>query len=326
MERLNTADISRRATRAQIENHHDATKVLLLDDDDASLRLMHGVLQSAGYDCIATHRAQEALEIVAQHSDVKVVVSDICMPEIDGLMFLDRLRQLRGESQLPQVLFLTGHPSLDNAVAALRRGAVDFLMKPLRPKELLAAVDRACERAAQLAPTAAVDNSMVEHLAIEAEQLADRLRKLTPATIPREMRAAPAEQTSSGTNASEAPSQQRTERLLDTMEELRRLRRRYHALLGELDDVAWELLVETLRSQREGKQISVSGLSISLEGVSSTTALRRVNELVARGHLHRIPDPTDARRDFVVLDAKTREALDDYLARVAVQLDKATQG
>jgi DNA-binding MarR family transcriptional regulator len=79
-------------------------------------------------------------------------------------------------------------------------------------------------------------------------------------------------------------------------------------------------LMEVLRSSREGRQISVSGLTISVEGVSPTTALRRTNELVAKGYLHRIPDPTDARRDFVTLDPKTRASLEDYLARAAEHL------
>lgn len=301
--------------------------ILLLDDDPASLRLMQEVLWTAGYECIATHVAQEALAIVAGPRPIKVVISDICMPDIDGLMFLDRLNLLRLK-QLPRVLFLTGHPTLDRAVAALRLGASDFLVKPTRPRELLDAVERACGRGGQTADNPAGDTWTVESLAKEAEALAARLRMMTasavnqgetrlklssptlPATLP------------SGSNAptDEAQRQLRTAQLLDTMEQLRRLRRRNYSGLEDMDDVAWELLMEVLRSSREGRQISVSGLTISVEGVSPTTALRRTNELVAKGYLHRIPDPTDARRDFVTLDAKTRAALEDYLARAAEHL------
>jgi DNA-binding MarR family transcriptional regulator len=87
--------------------------------------------------------------------------------------------------------------------------------------------------------------------------------------------------------------------------------------------VAWDLLAEVLRSERNGRRMSVSGLSISVEGVSSTTAFRRINELVAQGHFQRVPDPTDARRDFVTLNEKTRAALDSYLARAAEYLVQA---
>jgi CheY-like chemotaxis protein len=308
--------------------------ILLLDDDPASLRLMQEVLWTAGYECVATHVAEEALAIVAGPRPIKVVISDICMPDIDGLMFLDRLNLLRLK-HLPRVLFLTGHPTLDRAVAALRLGASDFLVKPTRPRELLEAVERACGRGEQATNNAADDNWTVESLAKEAEALAARLRMMTtppapqipipapplatvlpasstlPATIPAAPKDGPID---------EAQRQLRTAQLLDTMEQLRRLRRRNYSGLEDMDDVAWELLMEVLRSSREGRQISVSGLTISVEGVSPTTALRRTNELVAKGHLHRIPDPTDARRDFVTLDPKTRTALEDYLARAAEHL------
>lgn len=111
-------------------------QVLLLDDDPASLRLMQEVLRSAGYECIACHRADDAIAAVASERDIRVIVSDICMPEIDGLMFLDRINLLRID-RMPRVLFLTAHPTLDRAIAALRLGATDFLVKPVRPRDLL---------------------------------------------------------------------------------------------------------------------------------------------------------------------------------------------
>jgi CheY-like chemotaxis protein len=326
--------VERSGVRAFDEAARDS--ILLLDDDPASLRLMQEVLWTAGYECIATHVAEEALSIVAGSRPIKVVISDICMPDIDGLMFLDRLNLLRLK-QLPRVLFLTGHPTLDRAVAALRLGASDFLVKPTRPRELLDAVERACGRGGQTTNDPADDSWTVESLAKEAEALAARLRmmtasavnqsdvrlKLSSPTLPTTMAAPISAATLPSVPTApsdEAQRQLRTAQLLDTMEQLRRLRRRNYSGLEDMDDIAWELLMEVLRSSREGRQISVSGLTISVEGVSPTTALRRTNELVARGYLHRIPDPTDARRDFVTLDPKTRAALEDYLARAAEHL------
>lgn len=320
-------------------DRHARESILLLDDDPASLRLMQEVLWTAGHECIATHVAAEALAIVAGPHPIKVVISDICMPDIDGLMFLDRLNLLRLK-QLPRVLFLTGHPTLDRAVAALRLGASDFLVKPTRPRELLDAVERACGRRDPQAASATDGTWTVESLAKEAEALAARLRMMTAAAVnqgetrlslaksmqpPAPASGAPASPSALASLSKDAPideaqRQLRTAQLLDTMEQLRRLRRRNYSGLEDMDDVAWELLMEVLRSSREGRQISVSGLTISVEGVSPTTALRRTNELVAKGHLHRVPDPTDARRDFVTLDPKTRAALEDYLVRAAEHL------
>src|SRR5690606_32458975 len=82
----------------------------------------------------------------------------------------------------------------------------------------------------------------------------------------------------------------------------------------KLDDVAWDLLLELLRAERLRQRLSVSGLTISISGVSATTSLRRMNELAAREYIERIPDPADARRDFVALTPKSQALLADYLA------------
>jgi DNA-binding MarR family transcriptional regulator len=99
------------------------------------------------------------------------------------------------------------------------------------------------------------------------------------------------------------------------MEQLRRLRREFPPL-SELDDVAWDLLLELMRAEKSSTRLSVSSLSISIEHVSSTTALRRIQDLVKAGQMVRLPDPTDARRDFIALATETRELLQQYLERV----------
>lgn len=295
--------------------------ILLLDDDPVSLNIMRNVLDVAGYECFATHSAEEAIAQIARNPGIRVVVSDINMPEMDGLEFLERLRKAELQRPLPAVLFLTGHPSMDHAIAALRLGAVDFLVKPTRPAELLHAVRRACEIAPAPVVTADVvaeSLATVQSLAHQAESLARRLRNL----------AVPTEDTANTGRHEALPLTgvpQTPVTVLDMMGYLRRLRHADKTELSALDDVAWDLLTEVLRSERNGRRVSVSGLSISVEGVSSTTAFRRINELVAQGHLHRVPDPTDARRDFVTLNDKTRGALDSYLARAAEYLVQSNQ-
>jgi CheY-like chemotaxis protein len=297
--------------------------ILLLDDDPVPLKIMRSVLAVAGYECFATHSAEDAITLIGRSPEITVVVSDINMPEMDGLEFLDRLRKANMQRPMPAVLFLTGHPSLDHAIAALRLGAVDFLVKPMRPAELLHAVRRASE----IAPAPSVTSDViadswatVQSLAHQAESLARRLRNLAvPAANP--------DEDTTATGRHEAlpvtGTPQTPVAVLDMMGHLRRLRHADKTELSSLDDVAWDLLAEVLRSERNGRRVSVSGLSISVEGVSSTTAFRRINELVAQGHFHRVPDPTDARRDFVTLDDKTRAALDSYLTRAAEYLVQA---
>ncbi len=102
--------------------------------------------------------------------------------------------------------------------------------------------------------------------------------------------------------------------MLDTIEQLRRVRTRYDD--HKLDEVAWELLLELLRAEQGGQKLSVSALTISIPGVSATTSLRRIGELATGGYVDRTPDARDGRRDFVTLTVKARSLLTDYLAQV----------
>ena len=115
------------------------------------------------------------------------------------------------------------------------------------------------------------------------------------------------------------PSGQRTKvSVLDTIEQLRRVRNRYND--HKLDEVAWELLLELLRAEQSNQRLSVSALTISIPGVSATTSLRRIGELATGGYVDRTPDARDGRRDFVTLTAKSRGLLTDYLANVDICL------
>lgn len=268
-------------------------------NDPATLQLVRSVLEAHGYECLTAASAEEALAIVSATPGILIAISDINMPGMDGMLSLERINSHRAPHALPRVVFPTAYPRLDFAVAALRLGAVDFLTKPVRPKELLAAVQTAVERVQRDRATAQV-NDDAAMLVQQAQALATALKGWAQAQPQQAARPAVVD-----------PG----EFALLGMEQLRRLRREFPPL-NELDDVAWDLMLELMRAHRAGQRLSVSSLSISVEHVSSTTALRRVQELVKAGYTVRTPDPDDARRDFVVLADHTRAVLERYLERV----------
>lgn len=314
-------------------------EVLLLDDDATMLSILEGVLLGAGYRCVAAQDATEALALITERPQIAVVVSDILMPNISGLQFVNRLNALTLDRPPPRVLLLTAQPTFESAVDALRLGVRDFLIKPIRPPELIEAVKRAMTQARQDRSAYQSRPPQVEQLMRQAEELVGRLRNLAysteegpqaaaepppasePPAVPREVKAVPG-------RALHPPSasmeQDETGKLavLDTIEQLRRLRARYEH--HKLDDVAWDLLLELLRAERLRQRLSVSGLAISITGVSATTSLRRINELAARDYIERIPDPDDARRDFVILTAKSHELLTEYLTQANAYVSALT--
>ena len=279
------------------------SRVLVIDDDPATLQLVRSVLEANGHACLTAASAEEALAIVNATHDILVAISDINLPGMDGILFLERINSHRASQPAPRVIFLTAYPRLDFAVAALRLGAIDFLTKPVRPKELLRAVATAVERVQKergALPAAEDAASLVQ----QAQALAAALKGWAQAQPHAQAPASP-----------RAALSDPGEFALLGMEQLRRLRREFPPL-SELEDVAWDLLLELMRAEKSSSRLSVSSLSISVEHVSSTTALRRIQELVKAGYMVRTPDPTDARRDFVVLAAECRELLLKYLERV----------
>lgn len=303
-------------------------EVLLLDDDAVMLNILAGVLSSAGYTCLVSSHGNEALSLIEQRPQIAVVVSDVFMPEVTGLQFVNRLNGKSLAHPPPRVLLLTGQPSLETAVDALRLGVRDFLVKPVRPPELIEAVKRAMAHAMEDRNAQQVRPPEVEQLMRQAEELVGRLRTLAytgggsasgqeatgpgdaPVQSPPEPR--PSRETREARPREDAEQTGKLA-ILDTIEHLRRLRERYAE--HKLDDVAWDLLLELLRAERLRQRLSVSGLTISISGVSATTSLRRMNELAAREYIERIPDPADARRDFVALTPKSQALLADYLAQ-----------
>ncbi len=113
-------------------------------DDDASIRwVLEKALQCADLDVRTFASANAALDGLAATSP-DVIVTDIRMPDMDGLQLLDRLQQ--DAPQIP-IIVITAHTDLDSAVASYRRGAFEYLPKPFDINDAVALVNRAIDHA-----------------------------------------------------------------------------------------------------------------------------------------------------------------------------------
>jgi len=107
---------------------------ILIVDDEATLRqTLARILQRAGFEVTTCPNGNEALNLLSQHT-FDLVYLDIRMPDINGLEVLKTIHAQLPD--LPVVLF-TAQPDLNSAVEALRRGAIDYLLKPLKPQALI---------------------------------------------------------------------------------------------------------------------------------------------------------------------------------------------
>jgi DNA-binding NtrC family response regulator len=111
---------------------------ILVVDDERSVRLTFSqILKNHGHDVWMAEGAPEALQTLSQH-EIDVMVSDICMPGLNGL---DLMSLVSSEAPDVVVVLVTGEPTAETAIQALRGGALDYLCKPVSPEELIKAVE-----------------------------------------------------------------------------------------------------------------------------------------------------------------------------------------
>jgi EAL domain-containing protein (putative c-di-GMP-specific phosphodiesterase class I) len=107
--------------------------ILLVEDDDALLRIQERVLVRNGFRVVAASSGQAALSALGEQS-FDLVLSDIDMPGVNGLALLERLRRI--DLDVPVVL-VTGSPSMESALSAIENGALKYLVKPVSLEALV---------------------------------------------------------------------------------------------------------------------------------------------------------------------------------------------
>ena len=111
----------------------DSGRILIVDDEASIREGLVDVLKDEGYDVTGASNGAEAIGAIAQCS-YDVVVTDLRMPEIDGLEVLRRVGELSPQTL---VLLITAYASVETAVEALRNGAHDYILKPLVVEDVL---------------------------------------------------------------------------------------------------------------------------------------------------------------------------------------------
>jgi pilus assembly protein CpaE len=116
-----------------------AKKVLIVDDDLESVKLIGLMLEREGYDISAAQSGAQALAKV-QEDNPDLIVLDIMMPDMDGYEVCRRLRASSVTADIPVIMF-TAKTQLDDKVAGFQAGADDYLTKPVHPEELVSHVE-----------------------------------------------------------------------------------------------------------------------------------------------------------------------------------------
>ena len=154
-------------------------KILVVDDDVASVETTVEVLERAGYLLYSASGGRQALQILREE-DIDVVLTDLKMPDLSGIGLLKHIQK---ENLHTQVIIVTGYGTIDSAVEAMREGAFYYLKKPLEMNTLRQTVKNALEKQLLLLQTANLreqldDKFGFDNIIGESKQMLELFRKI----------------------------------------------------------------------------------------------------------------------------------------------------
>jgi len=117
-------------------------RVLLVDDEERFVISTRKFLTNRNFDVLTAFNGMSALEML-ENNDIHVVVLDVKMPGMDGISVL---KEIKARFPLVEVVMLTGNATFESAVAGIKIGASDYLMKPAEPTELVQKIEEAFEK------------------------------------------------------------------------------------------------------------------------------------------------------------------------------------
>lgn len=270
-------------------------RVLLVEDDPDLLTELAGVLRRSGYVVAATTDPLEAVMLASGDEPIQVVITDVNMPDLDGLGLLGLLKGRLGDASGTQFIVITGVPSIDGAVTSMRLGVGEFLTKPFGSKVLLDAVATAADKARRLSSRhsrPAPHNPALEEI-----------RTLVPRPPASEDGKEDLDSVVAG--------------YVDLIGQLIGTRGQRAAMFADpvFEEPVWDMLLELSLARLTGERLTVSQLC-RRSRAAKTTAFRQLERLERSGLVGRQVDPGNTRRRIVeITDAALRQLL-EYLEQV----------
>jgi len=162
--------------------------ILVVDDEPLQRDILKEILEAAGYETYTAGSGSEAVKI-AEHFRPSVVLTDLKMEDMDGVELLEELKKTATESGYePTIIIMTAHGTIKSAVDAVKKGAFDYLTKPLEKENLLLTIKRAQEHAGLIRENTELKRQLFGKFSIEGivgnspkmKEIADVLRKVSP--------------------------------------------------------------------------------------------------------------------------------------------------
>jgi len=149
--------------------------ILVVDDEEPIREIVASMLVAAGYSCKQASSGMEALAILSSGEEFELMLSDLMMADLDGIGLLERTKERYPD--MPVVMVTAVH-DISVALAAIRNGAYDYLLKPFEREQLLATVSRALENRRLKIENRTYQTNLESLVAARTQQLQAALRDL----------------------------------------------------------------------------------------------------------------------------------------------------
>src|SRR5256714_996010 len=150
-------------------------RILVVDDEEAIRDVVCSMLLSAGYQCNQASSGKEALAVLESDSEFSLMLTDLMMAEMDGIGLLERAKEKYPE--IPVVMVTAVH-DISVALAAIRNGAYDYLLKPFEREQFLATARRALETRRLKVENRAYQSNLESLVSARTEQLRQTMTDL----------------------------------------------------------------------------------------------------------------------------------------------------
>ena len=160
--------------------------ILIVDDEKNYPLVLSAVLQDEGFETLTAHSGFEALEIM-ERSDVDLVLTDMKMPQMDGIELLERIKER--DMELP-VIMMTAHGTVEKAVEAMQKGAYNYILKPFDNEQLILYINKGIAMFGVVKENRELRNAVESRYSFgnligkskPMQDIFDTIRKVAPAT------------------------------------------------------------------------------------------------------------------------------------------------
>jgi len=296
--------------KSQRADAHTPLKVLVVDDDPGLLDEMATTLVDEGYGVLQAADGAAAIKHIESNAHIGVLVTDVRMPGLDGLQLIQQvLARLPVDTPGPQIVVITGHGTMETVVDVLRLRAADFLCKPVARDDLVSTIRRAMDKS-ESARGQRAEQDEARQGCLELHAVLDSIKANVNRLMVSSAEREPIE------SKEDEPPLPTTPEPVDRLRAIRAMllqQKVRDRVFGEsvAIDPTWNMLLDLMLAHIEDRPMYLTSLCVS-PSMPMSSALRRVEHLIAIGLVQRRDDEADRRRVIVSLTEAGLERLSTY--------------